>query len=59
MQTNELVAKRMTVDEAVLQLNLLEENFLVFTHSVTGHVAVLHRREGGTSYGLIDARPAA
>jgi len=58
VQTNELVAKRMTVDEAVLQINLLEENFLVFTNAATGHVAVLHRREGGTSYGLIDARPA-
>lgn len=58
VQTNEVVARRMTPDEALLQLNLLEEPFLVFTNAATGHVAVLYRREGGTSYGLIDARPA-
>jgi putative sigma-54 modulation protein len=58
VQTNELVAKRMTADEALLQLNILEDPFIVFTNDATGHVAVLYRREGGTSYGLIDARPA-
>jgi putative sigma-54 modulation protein len=59
VRVNELIARRMTVDEAVFQLNLLEAPLLVFTNAATNHVAVLHRLEGGTSYSLIDARPAA
>jgi putative sigma-54 modulation protein len=58
VQTNELMAKRMTVDEAVLQMNMLEEPFIVFTNAATSHVAILHRLPGKTSYSLIDARPA-
>jgi putative sigma-54 modulation protein len=58
VQTNELVAKRMTVDEAILQLRLLEDDFLVFTNEATGHVAVLYRRKNETTFGLIDAQPA-
>jgi putative sigma-54 modulation protein len=58
LESRELIAKRMTVDEAVLQLNLLEDPFLVFTNPATNHVAVLYRSEGGKTYGLIDARPA-
>ena len=59
VQTNELVAKRMTVDEAVLQLKLNDSEFLVFTNQATGHVAVLYRRKEDTSFGLIDAQPAS
>lgn len=58
VQTNELVAKRMTVDEAILQLKLLEDEFLVFTNQATGHVAVLYRRKNEATFGLIDAQPA-
>jgi putative sigma-54 modulation protein len=58
VQTNELIAKRMTVDEAILQLQMNETSFLVFTNEGTGHVAVLYKREGETSFGLIDARPS-
>jgi putative sigma-54 modulation protein len=56
--TNELSARRMTVDEAVLQLELLEDEFLVFTNAETGHVSVLYRRKNEQSFGLIDAVPA-
>lgn len=57
--SNELLAKKMSVDEAVLQLDLIDNDFLVFTNSVTNHVSVLYRRKGEKSYGLIDALPGA
>lgn len=59
VRTNELLAKRMTVDEAVVQLELLENRFLVFTNAETGNVNVLYRRDGETSLGLIDARQSS
>lgn len=55
VDTKELVARRMTVDEAVLQLELDEDDFLVFTNAGTGHVSVLYRRKNEGSFGLIDA----
>jgi putative sigma-54 modulation protein len=57
VKVNELMARRMTVDEAVLQLSLVEDPFLVFTNAATKHVAVLHRREDG-SFSLIDVQPS-
>lgn len=59
VQTNELVANRLTVDEALLQLKMTENEFLVFTNQATGHVAVLYRRKEDGTFGLIDAQPAA
>ncbi len=56
--TNELMAKKMTLDEAVTQLKLLEKEFLVFTSAETNHVAVLYRHKGEHTYGLIDAVPS-
>lgn len=58
VDTKELVARRMTVDEAVLQLELDEDDFLVFTNAETGHVSVLYRRKNEGSFGLIDATAA-
>jgi putative sigma-54 modulation protein len=43
----------MTVDDAVLQLELLEHDFFFFTNSSTGHPAVLYRRHHG-GLGLIE-----
>ena len=45
--------KTMNVDEAVLQLNLLEDMFLVFSNADTQQVNVLYARPDGT-YGLIE-----
>ena len=59
VDTKELLAKKMTVDEAITQIELLENDFLVFTNADTNHVAVLYRRKGENSYGLIDARAAS
>lgn len=45
--------KSMTVDEAAMQLELVEEGFLVFSNADTQRVNVIHARDDGT-YGLIE-----
>jgi len=44
--------KPMDIEEAVLQMNLVKDNFLVFTNARTNQVNVLYRRKDG-DYGLI------
>ncbi|MFZ7126949.1 MAG: ribosome hibernation-promoting factor, HPF/YfiA family [Desulfobacterales bacterium] len=44
--------KPMDVDEAVLQMDLVADNFIVFTNSKTDQVNVLYRRSDG-NFGLI------
>jgi putative sigma-54 modulation protein len=44
--------KPMDVDEAIMQMDLVEDNFLVFTNARSERVNVLYRRKNG-SYGLI------
>jgi putative sigma-54 modulation protein len=44
--------KPMDVEEAVLQMDLLEDNFLVFTNARSNQINVLYRRKDG-HYGLI------
>jgi putative sigma-54 modulation protein len=44
--------KPMDVEEAVMQMDLVSENFLVFTNARTDKVNVLYRRKAG-NYGLI------
>ncbi len=44
--------KPMDTDEAILQIDLINDNFLVFTNSKTDKVNVLYRRKDG-HYGLI------
>jgi putative sigma-54 modulation protein len=51
-------ARSMTVEDAVMQLNLLGDELLVFTDARTGGISVLHRRQDG-NYGLIETGPAA
>ena len=45
--------KPMDVDEAVLQMRLINDNFLVFTNAQTQQVNVLYRLKDG-NYGLIE-----
>lgn len=45
--------KPMTVDEAIMQMNLLGHDFFVFTSADTEQVNVLYRRKDG-NYGLIE-----
>ena len=44
--------KPMDIDEAVMQMDLVDDNFLVFTNSRTDRINVLYRRKDG-HYGLI------
>lgn len=44
--------KPMSVDEAVMQMDLLDKEFLVFTDSASEEINVVYRRKDG-NYGLI------
>lgn len=44
--------KPMDIEEAVMQLDLIKKNFLVFTNANTDRVNVLYRRKNG-NYGLV------
>jgi putative sigma-54 modulation protein len=46
-------ARSLTVEDAVMQLNLLGDRLIVFTDAATGSSSVLYRREDG-DYGLIE-----
>lgn len=48
--------KPMDVDEAIMQMDLVEDNFLVFTNARSDRVNVLYRRKDG-HYGLIQPNP--
>jgi putative sigma-54 modulation protein len=53
VETENVFPKPMSVDEATLQLDVANGNFLVFTDAITNHINVLYRRDDG-DYGLID-----
>ena len=48
--------KPMDVDEAIMQMDLVDDNFLVFTNAHSDRVNVLYRRKDG-NYGLIQPNP--
>jgi putative sigma-54 modulation protein len=51
-------AKPLSVEEAVMQMNLLGNDFLVFSNATSHQVNVVYRRDDG-SYGLIETGPTA
>ncbi|HAG11726.1 MAG TPA: ribosome-associated translation inhibitor RaiA [Desulfotomaculum sp.] len=53
VRTKRFDIKPMTVDEAVLQMNLLGHSFFVFSNSESEQVNVLYKRKDG-NYGLIE-----
>jgi putative sigma-54 modulation protein len=57
VKTEKFHAQPMSVADAIVQLNLLHEPFLVFRHDTDGRVAVVYKREDG-SYGLIETPSA-
>ncbi len=57
VKTNELLVHAMTVDDAVMQMDLMNNDFLVFTNSATKEMNVVYRRKDG-HYGLIEASAA-
>src|SRR5689334_21969394 len=57
VKTEKFHAQPMSVSDAIVQLNLLHEPFLVFRHDTDGRVAVVYKRDDG-SYGLIETPTA-
>jgi putative sigma-54 modulation protein len=54
VETENVFVKPMSVEEASLQMDVVDTNFLVFTNSATNNVNVIYRRPDG-NYGLIKA----
>lgn len=52
IRTNSFSVKPMAVEEAVMQMDLLHKDFLVFTDSKSEEINVVYRRKDG-NYGLI------
>jgi putative sigma-54 modulation protein len=55
IKSSEFVAKPMGVTDAVMQMDLMGNDFLVFTNTATIEINVLYRRKDG-HYGLIEPR---
>lgn len=53
IKTKTETAKPMSVEEAVMQMDLLHKDFIVFTDSVSNEINVLYRRKDG-NFGLIE-----
>ena len=53
VRTEKFHAQPLSIDSAIVQLNLTHEPFLVFRHDTDGRVAVVYKRDDG-SYGLIE-----
>ncbi|MBQ3791500.1 MAG: sigma 54 modulation/S30EA ribosomal C-terminal domain-containing protein, partial [Clostridia bacterium] len=52
IRTKKITAKPMTVEEAVLQMNMLEHDFYIF-RTTEGKICVAYKRHDG-GYGLIE-----
>ncbi len=55
VRTNEFTAKPMSVEEAVMQMDLIHNDFLVFQNAQSREINVGYRRKDG-NYGLIEAK---
>ena len=53
IHTQRVAVKPMSVDEAVMQLKLQKNDFLLFTNAATDALSVVYRRKDG-NYGLIE-----
>ena len=53
IRTKRLPVRPMSVEEAVMQLDLMDNDFLVFRSAASGGVSVVYRRKDG-HYGLIE-----
>lgn len=57
IRTNEFLAHPMSIHEAVMQMDLMNNDFLVFTNVESKELNVVYRRKDG-HYGLIEASAA-
>ena len=53
VREGEFQAERMSVEQAIMQMNLLDREFHVFTNISTGDINVVHRLPDGV-FGLIE-----
>ncbi len=58
VKSSKFFAKPMSVEEAIMQMNLLGNDFLVFTNADTRDVNVVYKRTDG-NYGLIETGRSA
>ncbi len=58
VQSRSFDAHPLSVDEAMMQIDLLDNAFLVFVNSQSGHINVLYRLESDEGFGLIDTGSA-
>lgn len=56
LRTSHLAVKPMTVDDAVMQMNLMDNDFYVFTNVESHAMSIVYRRKDG-QYGLIEPHP--
>ncbi len=57
VKTNDFLAHPMSIDEALMQMDLMNNDFLVFTNSTTMEMNVVYRRKDG-NIGHIEASAA-
>ena len=55
IREEKFVAEPMSVEEAIMRMNLLHESFLCFNNIETHEINVVYRRDDGT-YGLIETK---
>jgi putative sigma-54 modulation protein len=55
IRTEQIPAKPMSVEEAVMQMDLIQNDFLIFKNAASQEINVVFRRKDG-NYGLIEAR---
>ncbi len=51
-------AHPLSIDEAMMQIDLLDNAFLVFVNAETAHINVLYRLESNEGFGLVDTGSA-
>ena len=54
IRSNDFFVKAMSVEEAIMQMDLLNNDFLMFTNAKSGDVNLVYRRKDG-HFGLIEA----
>lgn len=54
LRVSEIETERLSIDQAIMQMNLLHRTFYIFTNAESGAVNVIYRRDDDT-YGLIEA----
>lgn len=57
IKNKNLFVKPMSVEEAVMQMDLIHNDFLVFTNAISDEINVIYRRKDG-DYGLIEPHNA-